>query len=279
MRSTTETIENANRLLAPRIERFRVSLWGYNELSILVDRHSGVEKGVVADTNILVSATYEPDNFHDDALAVIDQISDNAIPIFCNITVRAEFLEIHRRILFSEEILDFEARVDKTKLPASLASMLTSYRNRYERKLKSKPDEPPLRLTDSEIKNFKFEMLQVVAPKGNLWSTLCENSVAKKIVNLWTEAEKVVGINFLSVRTNEDRNYLTRTPSWDEAIELMGKHGISSSDAMILNMYLCSIFEAIVSSDSDIGIAIKNENLPNKHCLLPDDTKTKLAAI
>lgn len=256
-----------------------MALWGYSELSRLLNKHAGIKTGVILDTNILVSATYEPDRFHDDAIDVVDRLIENKIPLFCNINVRIEFLEIHRRILFSEEILDFEAIADKSKLPASLASMLTTYRNKYERKLKAKPDEAPLRLSDPEIKGFKFEMLQVKSEKGNLWTELCENKISSKILDIWNETEQEVGVNFLGLGSIDHKSYLIKNPEWNDAVNLMSKHGLASSDAMILNMYLCSIFETIVSSDSDIAIAIKNENHSNKHCLLPDDTKTKLEAI
>lgn len=38
--------------------------------------------------------------------------------------------------------------------------------------------------------------------------------------------------------------------------DLISKYGLSSSDAMILNMFLCSKFEAVASSDVDIALAV-----------------------
>lgn len=86
---------------------------GYSELDKLLIQSPNVKNGILIDTNILVSATYELDQCHDSAMNFIDSIIEREIPIYCNVNIRAEFLEIHRRILFSEAILDFEKHVKK----------------------------------------------------------------------------------------------------------------------------------------------------------------------
>ncbi len=256
-----------------------MSLWGYSELSDLLLHKPGLKNGVIVDTNILISATYELDDFYEETSAFVELLIQNKIPMFCNVNVRSEFLEIHRRIIFSEAILDFEHQVDKTKLPATLAGKLTTYRSQYERKLKSKPDEAPKRLGEREIKDFKLEMAQVQSSKNDLWTELCENQVASQLIDIWNETEADFGLNTLSLREEDQKKHLNQKPDWDNAVALMSKHGLASSDAMIVNIFLSSKFEAIVSSDTDIGISIKKENRHDKICILPDLVKAKLKSV
>lgn len=255
-----------------------MAVWGYSELPDLIDTNVNVKNGVLIDANVLISATYELDRVHEEADGLIERLIQDKIPMFINVNARAEFLEIHRRIIFSEVILDFERQIEKKLLPPSLAQKLTQFRNRYERKLKEKPDDPPTRLSEAEIKEFKFEMVQVSSTKGDLWTELCEKHVGDKLSEIWIETEEALGLNSLGLR-EEDQDYLNQAPNWNGAEKLMGKHGLASSDAMILNIFLCSKLEVLVSSDFDLGLAIEIENLTNKHCLVPDDIKAKVHSL
>lgn len=161
-----------------------MNIWGYSELDILLETHPGVQNGIIVDTNILVSATYDSDKYYDDSMALIEALIGRKIPLFCNVNIRSEFLEIHRRILFSEAILDFEKECIKTLLPSALAGELTSFRAKYERRLKEKPDDTPLKLSETDIKEFKLKMtkvagknsrasLKVTSPLRTLYALFC----------------------------------------------------------------------------------------------------------
>ena len=47
-------------------------IWGYSEIKDLVTQHSNVKNGLLVDTNILVAATYELDEFNEAAMDLID---------------------------------------------------------------------------------------------------------------------------------------------------------------------------------------------------------------
>ena len=139
--------------------------WGYKELSTLIGKNAGIKSGVILDANVLISATYELDRVHEQAIEFIELLIKDHIPMFVNVNARSEFLEVQGRIIFSEVILDFESRTDKKMLPPSLAGKLTKFRNKYERRLREIPSEPPTRLSEAEIKEFKMEMVQVYSAK------------------------------------------------------------------------------------------------------------------
>lgn len=83
------------------------ALWGYSDFLEVLKTQPGLKRGIVLDTNVLVSGTYDLDIFHEVTKVFVDQVIDNNIPFFCNVNVRSEFLEIHRRIIFTEAILNF----------------------------------------------------------------------------------------------------------------------------------------------------------------------------
>lgn len=251
-------------------------IWGYKELDSLLKQVPSVQNGFLIDTNILVSATYDSDKYYDDSSAFIESLVEKEIPLYCNVNIRSEFLEIHRRILFSEAILDFERQCTKSLLPLALANSLTAFRNKYERLLKEKPLETPLKLSESDIKDFKLKMVVVHGIEKDLWSELCGDRIGSKLVDTWTETESALGLNFLSLRKEDQDLHLNYKPEWEGVTELMSKHGLSSSDAMIINMFLSSKFEAIASSDIDIALTMKRLNMNQKVCILPDELKSRV---
>lgn len=254
-----------------------MALWGYSELDTLLKAYPNAKKGFLIDTNILVAATYDLDKYNEIAVNFIDSLADREIPLYCNVNIRSEFLEIHRRIVISESLLDFEEKCNKAKLPPKLASELTSYRNSYERKRKNKPDEPPRRLSESEIKVFKLMMVNIHGNFGNdLWTEFCNNNIGTKIIELWEETEKGFGLNFLSLRKEDQELHLNQRPEWEDVVRLMTNPALSSADAMIVNMFFVSKFEVIASSDIDIAIVLKKSTLSDKHAIIPDAMKLQL---
>ena len=254
-----------------------MALWGYSELDALLTTHPNSKKGFLIDTNILVAATYDLDKYNEIAVNFIDSLSERQIPLYCNVNIRSEFLEIHRRIVISESLLDFEEKCTKAKLPPELASELTSYRNSYERKRKNKPDDAPRRLSESEIKAFKLLMLKVEGSNGDdLWTEFCDNNIGTKISQLWENTEQDFGLNFLSLRKEDQELHLTRKPDWEDVVKLMSNPALSSADAMIVNMLFASNFEVIASSDVDIAFALKKSKLSHKHAIVPDELKALL---
>ena len=252
-----------------------MAIWGYSDLDGLIKTHLKIKNGILVDTNILVAATYDMDEYHEVAKNFIDNLIENNIPLYCNVNIRAEFLDIHRRIIVSEAILGFEATCKKSELPPELASELTSYRRRWENRAKNKPNMSPLLLTDKEIKDFRKQMIQVSSKSIDLWTELTTDQIVSKIEAVWIETENNLGLNFLSLRKEDQENFLNKKPDWDDVMKLMSNPGLSSYDAMIVNMFFVSKFEFIASSDLDIAIALNKSGLSNKHAIIPDELKVQ----
>ncbi|OFZ28782.1 MAG: hypothetical protein A2622_06785 [Bdellovibrionales bacterium RIFCSPHIGHO2_01_FULL_40_29] len=254
-------------------------LWGYSDLYNLIDQRPNLKLGMMIDTNLLIAATYDSDENYEKTKEFLDLVFENEIPLYCNVNVKAEFLEIHRRIIFTEAIVGFAEVIEIGKLPPTLASKITTLNNRITRIEKKNTEEnlnspKVLRLSEAEIKDFKLEMLRVSNSGGeNLWYELCELRVGDKISSLWEETKEGFGLNFIGTRKEDQDNHLKHEPDWNRATALMEKQGLSSADAMIVNMFLASKFDLLITSDNEVAIAIlKNGNIP-QGCIVPERVK------
>ncbi len=240
-------------------------LWDYAEIDKLLEQQSNIKNGVVVDTNVLISLTYDFDDFFEATNNFFEVLIEKQIPLYCNVNVKYEFLEIQRRIIFTEALLSFESATKLVTLPTELAKKLASIRSNQQRR--EKDNRSPLRLSDAEIKNFKQLMIKEITTSGNLWTEFCAVLVSRTLYEVWNRVIEQFGFNFLSLRHNDKNNYMLNTPSWDKVIDLMSFEGLSSSDAMILNMYYSTKFSAIISNDFDIGHSILSNNDSSKLCI------------
>lgn len=243
-------------------------LWGYTDFLSLLSRRPKMSDGLVVDTNILISATYDGDVFFEQTNDLLDLVFENNVPLFYNVNVRAEFLEIQRRITFTDALLSFESQTKLSTLPLELSKKLSSMRT--NQKKREDTGRRNLRLSEFEIKYFKSLMIQESLPSGNLWREFCNEYVGDQLLTVWDEVVNKFGLNPLSLRAEDQDKNIATPPSWEDAVELMGTEGLSSSDAMIVNMFKASNFEAILSSDADVGTAVERLKREDKICILPD---------
>lgn len=243
------------------------SLWGYSDFLSLLNRRS-MCNGLVVDTNILISATYDGDSFFEQTNDLLDLVVEKKVPLYYNVNVCAEFLEIQRRISFTEALLSFESQTKLATLPVELAKKLGSIRS--NQKKREENGRRAIRLSEFDIKDFKSLMIQENLPSGNLWREFCHHYVGDQLMIAWDEVVEKFGLSALSLRTEDQDKNIVTPPSWEDAVELMSTEGLSSSDAMIVNMFQASNFEAILSSDADVGTAVERLKREDKICILPD---------
>lgn len=241
----------------------------YSDLIFTLTERPELNSGIVADSNVLISATYESDRAHDQTVEFLDLLSEQQIPVFCNVNARAEFLEIHRRIIFTEALLDFARTASKAKLPTEIANRLHSLITRAAA-VESSGQGSPLRLSEPEIKWFKMRLVKVSAEGINLWEQICSEKVGNKIGHVWDRAVDELGLNFLSLRKEDADPHIVQSLEWSGVVGLIEKYGLSSSDAMIMNLFLSSNFAALVTSDLEVAYTLASMPNLTKICFLPD---------
>jgi hypothetical protein len=80
---------------------------GFSKLSVFLKSLEKDDRACFVDTSILFSVTYPIDIHNDDSECAFESLAESFVPILTNQNVRAEFLEIHRKVLLAECLVDF----------------------------------------------------------------------------------------------------------------------------------------------------------------------------
>ena len=107
-------------------------------------------------------------------------------------------------------------------------------------------------------------------PTGNGWQKFCHDFLHDKITPIWSETEKELNLNFITLRSQDHSPYLNTNPEWERAVDIMGRYGISSADAMIVNMFLCSKIPLLLTADLEMAECVAKESHGQKRVCVPD---------
>jgi hypothetical protein len=223
-------------------------------------------KGFFADTSILFSATYPLDSFHDEVDAAFNLTSKLNIIAFTNVNVRAEFLESHRRVLIAECLIELFETMG-SDLEGVLFEKLKSHRTIFRKRVL---EEKASKMDVNQIKVFRTLLSKYQSGAENGWTLFCRNYLSGKLTPVWTEAEEELGLNFISLRSDDRSPYLDSIPEWETVVDLMGRYGIGSADAMILNMFLCSKIPVLLTADLEMAECAVKEAAGVKNIFVPE---------
>lgn len=250
---------------------FKDVVHGFKDLDTYFLREKNF--GCFVDTSVLFSQTYPLDIFNEESERAFEVLSKYGIAVFTNINVRAEFLENHRRVLIAEcliDILDSWAHQMDGRLSEKLKSHKTSYRKKIQ-------EEKSVKIEISQIKVFRRLFSERVLMGKNGWEVFCENFLYGKLTPIWKRAEFELGLNFLTSRFGGSEMFFNTKPEWEKAVDLMGRYGMSSSDAMILNIFLCSKVPIFLTADLELAEVAAIEAKGQKQVFVPDSLVGKEA--
>lgn len=218
-----------------------------DQLDELVSRYPSLKNGCLLDTNILLSASLPIDPLNEQAEKLIETLRDLNIPVYSNVSIRAEFLEIQRRVLIPECLIELYERHSDLELIViqKIKSVQTSYRKSIENKKIYK-------FSDERIKEIRSLLNQFQINLKDGWKYFCETFLAPQLSVAWNEVADLCGLNFIKIRDQEEHPLLTSRVSWDGVDFLMGNYGIGSADAMIVNLLLSSKLDIVATADGDI---------------------------
>ncbi len=224
------------------------------------------DKTCFVDTTVLFSVSYPLDYFHEEIDIAFNFLSKIGGSIFTNVNVRAEFLENHRRVLIAECLIDLLEDKEK-ELDGILVEKLKSHRTSYRRKV---AEQKSAKLEVQQIKIFRQLLSLHEGPNGNGWELFCRDRLQGQIERIWDATEGELGLNSISLRSEDKNQYLNSTPDWRDATSLIGRYGIASVDAMILNMFLCSKIPALLTADLEMAECAAKESKGTKKVFAPD---------
>jgi hypothetical protein len=67
-----------------------------------------------------------------------------------------------------------------------------------------------------------------------------------------------VNVNFLTLRGSDSKDWMTGAIEWKDASLLVGDYGIGSFDAMIVNLFLNSHFQSLITADKEIARVVES---------------------
>lgn len=219
-----------------------------DQLEQLAAQKDTFKNGCLHDTNILISISLPIDPKNSAAEELVQRLSKLNIPLYSNVNIRAEFLEIQRRVLIPETLIEFyesnSEGIDEV-LTAKLRSIQSSYREAIKNKKVYK-------FSDDRIKEMRTLLSTYIFGEKNAWMYFCENFLAPQLESVWDEVVQICHLNFIKIRDGEQHPLLTSKISWDGVTHIMGKYGLGSADSMILNLLLSSKLEIVATADGDI---------------------------
>lgn len=222
--------------------------------------------GAVVDTNIVFAGNYELDRLNTWADKFFDSCRKNQLPIYTNINIRAEFLDLLRKVAIPECLVVF-LKTSGDRLPEELKKKLKALETRYRA---NELAEKPTKFDDSEIKQWRKLMNSMTGLGGTpTWDFFCRDYLFPLIKDEWNNSSNRLGLNFLGSRGIESAELFYSTPNWDGATEVLGLSGMGSFDAMIVNFFQCSKFEILVSADLHVVEYLEEQN-PAALIVFPD---------
>ena len=231
-----------------------------------VEKFPALKQGCIVDTNVLFAGSYPLDVHNDWADEVFRTLSRLNIPVYTNLNVRSEFLDLQRKVLIPEGLVDFYEDFSD-----SLDGKIYEELKYLKRKAKAATDEErAFKLNDSDIKKFMELFGHEPSLAGpSAWTGFCKSYFAPYIEPVWENAVKNFKINFLGTREIESKEFFERHPSWANMVAILGESGIGSADAMILNLFKESSFSLLITADKAVKNTMLNSSFSGKFVLSP----------
>ncbi len=83
-----------------------VGIWRFSQIKSLAEKLPDVQNGFMVDTNIIFAGSYELDHFNSEVADFLVNVRELEIPLFTNVNIRTEFMDLHRRVLIAECMID-----------------------------------------------------------------------------------------------------------------------------------------------------------------------------
>src|SRR3989338_7918371 len=113
-------------------------------------------KATILDTNILITSSYEIRDDFSEVVQVLDTLSNGGFRFFATVNTKSEFLEFHRRLILTENLLDAIDEHSKLKIPKSVRAKIQSLKGTLKAGVESDREKDFI-FNDAQIKKIKQE--------------------------------------------------------------------------------------------------------------------------
>jgi hypothetical protein len=238
----------------------------FSEVLKAASERPTLKRGCLVDTSVLFAASYPPDEFNSESEELFDFFAELEIPLYTNVNIRAEFIDQHRRVMVPEGLSDMytsEGKAVHSVVYAKLQSVYTSLTN-------SRKTGRPYKFNEEQIKSWRRTLRLYHLKNQDGWMKFCNDFLQGKIEEVWDDTCGNLGINFLSLREEDKPLWLVGELTWPDMASIVGRFGIGSFDAMIVNLFLNSSFEGMVTADREIAYVLECLKPDGKYVIVPD---------
>ena len=221
------------------------------------------------DSSFLVSLSDLDHGFYDEASFFAEKLSSFEVKAFVSVTARTEFIDYHRRVLVTEQLMNMLSPSSPWKVSSAIRAELTKQKGwiDHQPRLGNEPY-----LSDSRIKECK----QVFLPKtqsGHIgWIEFCREFLSGKLMKTWQKiSEEDLNINYIDMRSGDASELFGNGLEWSSMYSLSEQTALSSNDAMILNLFNSSVIPALVTMDFDLAYGVMASSSTDKVVFVPDN--------
>jgi predicted nucleic acid-binding protein len=215
-------------------------------------KNKDCKPGCFADTSFLYGIAYDDDRLHEKANAVLDQLSENSVPIYANVISRMEFVDLILRKQMTSACISLFGQLHRTSSNETLFNLLKNIRDKDT----AARGTESYKINESHFK--KLRKLIVEATADTDWKSFCGKYVGTTLLPEWQFLEEELGLNFIEILEGSTSEFFNETLLWNDMVQIMGKNGMRGPDAMILNLFLKSKFPLLISGDSDFETYFKD---------------------
>ena len=241
-------------------------VYKFSDILKLKSLHQEFEKGCIVDTSILFAVSYPNDNHNSSAAELFDYLLELKIPVFTNVNIRAEFIQNQFQVMVPEGLADLYSTHGKKLSQTVYKKLQSNYSTINEAKNKG----ISYKFSNSKVVEWRDFLRQNYLQDSDAWFDFCQSFISHRIEDIWDETCDEVGVNFLTLRGSDSKNWMTGPIDWKDASSLVGNFGIGSFDAMIVNLFLNSHFPMLITADKEIAKMIKALNPNGKYVFVPD---------
>ena len=128
----------------------------------------------------------------------------------------------------------------------------------------------PFKFDERQIKEWRHVLHSRQFKGKNGWLQFCADFLQNRIEAIWDKTCDELGVNFFSLRNTDQSDWLTGELKWEDMASIVGRFGVGSFDAMIINLFINSKFSMMVTADRDLVSVIEALKPEGKFVCIPD---------
>lgn len=241
-------------------------VYKFSDILRLKSANPEFARGCIVDTSILFAVSYPNDAHNTAAAELFDYLAELSIPAFTNVNIRAEFIQNQFQVMVPEGLADFYSAHGKSLSSTVYKKLQSNYTAINEAKNKG----TSYKLTNSKIDDWRSFLRTHSTSNADAWFDFCQSYINHRIESVWEKTCDEVGVNFLTLRGTDSKSWMIGPIDWKDASFLVGRYGIGSFDAMILNLFLNSHFPILITADKEIVRTLQNLKPEGRFIFIPD---------